>query len=62
LDEPSAMMPVYVVWRKNEQARTALDFVRYAKSAFEGDRSVAMRRALDRNSRKRKSSKHRFPK
>jgi DNA-binding transcriptional LysR family regulator len=62
LDEPSAMMPVCVVWRKNEQARTALDFVRYTKSAFEGDQSVAMRRALHRNSPKRKSSKHRFPK
>ena len=62
LDEPSAMMPVCVVWRTNERAKTSIDFVRYAKSAFEGDQSVAVRRALHRNSRKRKSLKHRFPK
>lgn len=34
LDEPSAVMPVHIVWRKNEQARTTLDFVRYAQSMF----------------------------
>jgi len=34
LEERSAVMPVHIVWRKNEQARTTLDFVRYAQSTF----------------------------
>jgi DNA-binding transcriptional LysR family regulator len=34
LDEPSAVMPVHIVWRNNEQARTTLDFVRFARSMF----------------------------
>jgi DNA-binding transcriptional LysR family regulator len=34
LDEPSAAMPVHIVWRKNEQARTILDFIRHAQSIF----------------------------
>jgi hypothetical protein len=35
LFEPSAVMPVHIVWRKNEQAKTTVEFVRYAESAFE---------------------------
>lgn len=34
LDEPTAVMPVHIVWRKNEQARIALEFVKYAESMF----------------------------
>jgi DNA-binding transcriptional LysR family regulator len=35
LCEPSAVVPVHIVWRRNEQARTALEFVRYAERIFE---------------------------
>ena len=35
LDEPTAVMPVHVVWRKNEPAKLALEFVKYAESMFE---------------------------
>ena len=34
LDEPSAVMPVHIVWRKNEQARTTVEFVKYAQRMF----------------------------
>lgn len=34
LDEPSAVMPVHIVWRKNEQARTTVEFVKYAQRVF----------------------------
>ncbi len=32
LDERSAVMPVHVVWRKDEKAQTTLEFVKYAES------------------------------
>ena len=32
LDERSAVMPVHVVWRKDEKAKTTLEFVEYAES------------------------------
>ncbi len=32
LDERSAVMPVHVVWRKDENAKTTLEFVKYAES------------------------------
>jgi DNA-binding transcriptional LysR family regulator len=35
LDEPTALMPVHIVWRKNEQARTVLEFIKYAESMFQ---------------------------
>lgn len=35
LDEPTAVMPVHIVWRKNERARIAIEFVKYAESMFE---------------------------
>jgi DNA-binding transcriptional LysR family regulator len=38
LDEPSAIMPVHIAWRKNEQAITTLEFVKYAQSVFEQTR------------------------
>jgi len=35
LDEPTAVMPVHVVWRKNERARLVLEFVKCAENMFE---------------------------
>lgn len=32
LDERSAVMPVHVVWRKDEKAKSTLEFVKYAES------------------------------
>ncbi len=32
IDERSAVMPVHIVWRKDEKAKTTLEFVRYAQS------------------------------
>jgi DNA-binding transcriptional LysR family regulator len=34
LDEPSAVMPVHILWRKTEESRTTLEFVRYAQERF----------------------------
>jgi DNA-binding transcriptional LysR family regulator len=34
LDEPSAVMPVHIVWRKDDQSRTTFEFVRYAQERF----------------------------
>ena len=34
LSDPSAVMPVHIVWRKDERAKTTLDFVRHAVSLF----------------------------
>jgi DNA-binding transcriptional LysR family regulator len=34
LAEPSAVIPVDIVWRKDEQARSTLEFVKYAQSMF----------------------------
>ena len=53
LAEPSALMPVHIVWRKNEQARTTLEFVRYAQSMFgQKGELQQMRRELGGNLRK----------
>ncbi|HTW24189.1 MAG TPA: LysR substrate-binding domain-containing protein [Candidatus Baltobacteraceae bacterium] len=35
LDEPAAVMPVHIVWRKNEHATLALEFVKHAERMFE---------------------------
>lgn len=35
LKEPSAVMEVHVVWRRDEQARTTLDFVEFTRRAFQ---------------------------
>jgi hypothetical protein len=32
LDELSAVMPVHIVWRKDEKAKITFEFVRYAQS------------------------------
>jgi len=34
LSDRSAVMPVHIVWRKDERARTTLDFVKHALSVF----------------------------
>jgi DNA-binding transcriptional LysR family regulator len=34
LEEPSALMPVHVVWREDEQSKTTLEFVKYAQERF----------------------------
>ena len=34
LVDPAAVMPVHIVWRKDEKATTTLEFVKYAKSMF----------------------------
>lgn len=34
LDERSAVMPVHIVWRKDDQSRTTFEFVRYAQERF----------------------------
>lgn len=34
LEEPSALMPVHIVWRKDEQSKTTLEFVRYVQERF----------------------------
>ncbi len=36
LKEPAAVIEVRIVWRKDEQAKTALDFVQFARERFQG--------------------------
>jgi DNA-binding transcriptional LysR family regulator len=53
LDERSAVMPVHIVWRKDEKAKTTLEFVRYAQSMCKETRKLGhMRSKLSRNQRK----------
>jgi DNA-binding transcriptional LysR family regulator len=33
LDEPAAVLPVHIVWRKDERAKATLEFVKYAQRA-----------------------------
>ena len=47
LSDTSALMPVHIVWRKNEQAKTTLEFVKHALSLFGENRKAGrMRRDL----------------
>lgn len=49
LDERSAVMPVHIVWRKDEKAKTTLEFVRYAQSMCKETRKLGhMRSKLGR--------------
>ncbi len=58
LCEPSAVIPVHIAWRKNELAKTVLDFVRYAESFFASPRTHGhSRREFGGNLRRPKSSK-----
>ncbi len=41
LREPTAVIEVRIVWRKDEQANTALDFVQFARERFEGKENGA---------------------
>jgi DNA-binding transcriptional LysR family regulator len=34
LDEPFAVMPVHIMWRKDEQSKTTLEFVKYAQELY----------------------------
>jgi hypothetical protein len=53
LEEPGAVMPVHIVWRKDEKAKTTLEFVRYAQSMCKETRKLGhMRSKLGRNRRK----------
>ena len=48
LSDPSAVMPVHIVWRKDEQAKTTLEFVKHALSMFGENREVGrMRRGFN---------------
>jgi len=53
LDERSAVMPVHVVWRKDEKAKTTLEFVKYAESMC-GETRELRRMRLKGGSRRRK--------
>lgn len=48
LDEHSAVMPVHMVWRKNESSRTTLEFVRYAQERFRKRQKVRIPRGSPR--------------
>lgn len=54
LDERSAVMPVHVVWRKDEKARTTLEFVKYAESTC-GEKRGLRRMRPRAGGRRRKS-------
>jgi len=53
LDERSAVMPVHIVWRKDEKAKTTLEFVTYAQSTCKETRELGrMRPRVGRRRRK----------
>lgn len=56
LADPSATSDVFVVWRKDEQARLILDFVQFTRDTFLRDRSL--RRDRNRNSQQRARANH----
>ena len=58
LSEPAARSEVYIVWRKDEQAKLILDFVQLARDKFERDESPTG----DRNSNRAKTSASRVRK
>ncbi|HTT18181.1 MAG TPA: LysR substrate-binding domain-containing protein [Candidatus Sulfotelmatobacter sp.] len=58
LDDASAVMPVHIVWRKDEKAKATIEFVRYAQSMFgDGGELRQMNSKWRRRQRKLKSGK-----
>lgn len=55
LDEPSAVIEVRIVWRRDEQAKTTLDFVQFARERFQPEEGPAQRN-LPRRKRTRRQS------
>ncbi len=53
LDEPAAVIEVRIVWRRDEQAKTTIDFVQFARDKFQSERAPA-----ERKIRRRKRAKH----
>ncbi len=41
LKDPSALTEVYIVWRRNEQAKATLDFVQFARNTFHNNPGFA---------------------
>ncbi len=48
LAEPSAISEVYIVWRKDEQAKLILDFVQFTTERFQHDRNLSREQSLNR--------------
>lgn len=63
LDEPSALIEVRIVWRRDEQAKTTMDFVQFARERFAPEKTAAgrnippqkKRRAKHKNLRRRRN-------
>ena len=49
LCDPSATVPVHIVWRRDEQAKTVLDFVDFAQTRFNNARNLrVLKKGIDR--------------
>ncbi len=59
LDEPSAVIEVRIVWRRDEQAKTTIDFVHFARARFEPEKTAGERNIPQRRRSKRKSLRRR---
>jgi DNA-binding transcriptional LysR family regulator len=55
LDEPSALIEVRIVWRRDEQAKTTIDFVQFTRERFATEKTAAERSVPQRRRSKRKS-------
>jgi DNA-binding transcriptional LysR family regulator len=54
LCDPSAVMPVHIVWRKDEPAKTTLEFVKYALGVFGENRELELvKHGFNRASRRK---------
>lgn len=55
LKDPSAFSDVHVAWRKGEQSKTTMDFVRFTRDAFQPTTRVAWNGNLYRAKKRRKN-------
>lgn len=54
LDEPTALIEVRIVWRRDEQAKTTMDFVQFARERFAPEKTAAERNILPQKKRRAK--------
>jgi DNA-binding transcriptional LysR family regulator len=60
LKEPSALAEVHVVWRRDEQAKTPMDFVQFTRDAFQNKRGFTLDQRVRRPERDRQESRGRL--
>jgi DNA-binding transcriptional LysR family regulator len=57
LKEPSALAEVHVVWRREEQSKTPLDFVQFTRDAFQNKRGFLLEQNIKRPEKDQRPSR-----